>query len=137
MLEEQGLAWPFAMMLFTDNRATCQSVESPGQNRQMANHVHRDAYAVREYVQRKRVVVTWCSGESLFPDMWTKAVTYEQFHRYWKEMCGYAKFVPPVAAMGGALRFMGAALLSASFNVHRVVMDMYALVHEDAIEWQY
>ena len=45
--------------------------------------------------------------------------------------------MPPVAAMGGALRFMGAALLSASFNVHRVVMDMYALVHEDAIEWQY
>ena len=27
----------------------------------MANHVHRDAYAVRDYVQRKRVVVTWCS----------------------------------------------------------------------------
>ena len=69
--------------------------------------------------------------------MRTKAVTYEQFHRYWKEMCGYAKFVPPVAAMGGALRFMGAALLSASFNVHRVDMEMYALIHEDAIEWQH
>ena len=52
-------------------------------------------------------------------------------------MCGYAKFVPPVAAMGGALRFMGAALLSASFNVHRVDMEMYALIHEDAIEWQH
>ena len=34
MLEEQGLAWPDAIMLFTDNRATCQSVASPGQNRQ-------------------------------------------------------------------------------------------------------
>ena len=42
----------------------------------MANHVHRDAYAVRDYVQRKRVVVTWCSGLSLFPDMWTKAVMH-------------------------------------------------------------
>ena len=55
-------------------------------------------------------------------------------------MCGYAKLVPPVAAMGGALRFMGAALLSASFKVHRVdiyYMEMYALIHEDAIEWQH
>ena len=49
----------------------------------MAAHVHRDAYAVREYVLRKRVIVTWCSGLTLFPDAWTKAVTTEQFVRYW------------------------------------------------------
>ena len=54
--------------------------------------------------------MTWCSGLSLFPDMWTKAVTFEQFHRYWKEMCGYAKFTQPVASMAaprGDLRCTG------------------------------
>ena len=63
--------------------------------------------------------------------MWTKAVTFEQFHRYWKEMCGYAKFTQPVASMAGSILVppevkihtwkqcaQGAALLSA--NVTRI-----------------
>ena len=63
--------------------------------------------------------------------MWTKAVTFEQFHRYWKEMCGYAKFTQPVASMAGSILIppevkihtwkqcaQGAALLSA--NVTRI-----------------
>ena len=76
----------------------------------MAAHVHRDAYAVREYVLRKRVIVTWCSGLTLFPDAWTKAVTAEQFIRYWHQMCGYTKFEQPKAAMGLTTQWLLATL---------------------------
>ena len=78
--------------------------------------------------------------------MWTKAVTYEQFHRYWKEMCGYEPFNPPVAAMAASrlmsprdkvrawrLSPQGAALLRAP--VTRIDMTGYVLLHQDASEF--
>ena len=55
-------------------------------------------------------MVTWCSGLSLFPDAWTKAVTAEQFVRYWHQMCGYTKFEQPKAAMGLASPWLMATL---------------------------
>ena len=78
--------------------------------------------------------------------MWTKAVTFEQFHRYWKEMCGYMKFTQPVAAMA-ATRLatpeekvkvwksnpQGAALLAA--KVERIDVTGYVLLHLDASEF--
>ena len=95
---------------------------------------------------RLRVIVTWCSGLSLFPDMWTKAVTFEQFHRYWKEMCGYAKFTQPVASLAGSILIppevkvhtwkqcaQGAALLSA--NVTRIDVTGHVLLFQDASEF--
>ena len=83
---------------------------------------------------------------SLFPDMWTKAVTFEQFHRYWKEMCGYAKFTQPVASMAGSILVppevkihtwkqcaQGAALLNA--NVARIDVTGHVLLFQDASEF--
>ena len=86
------------------------------------------------------------AGLRLFPDMWTKAVTFEQFHRYWKEMCGYTKSTHPVAAMA-ATRLatpeekvkvwksnpQGAALLAA--KVERIDVTGYVLLHQDASEF--
>ena len=90
--------------------------------------------------------MTWCSGLSLFPDVWTKAVTYEQFHRYWKEMCGYEPFNQPIATMAASrltsprdkvrawqLSPQGAALLRAP--VKRIDMTGYVLLHQDASEF--
>ena len=80
--------------------------------------------------------------------MWTKAVTcFEQFHRYWKEMCGYAEpFNQPVATMAASrltspkdkvrvwkLSPQGAALLRAT--VKRIDMTGYVLLHQDASEF--
>ena len=92
------------------------------------------------------MIVTWCSGLSLFPDAWTKAVTYEQFHRYWKEMCGYAPFKVPVASMAASrlaspedkvkvwqLSPQGAALLRA--KVERIDVTGCVLLHQDASEF--
>ena len=73
-------------------------------------------------------------------------MTYEQFHRCWKEMCGYAPFNQPVATMAASrltpskdkvrvwqLSAQGAALLRAT--VKRIDVTSCFLLHQDASEF--
>ena len=85
------------MVVATDSRSTTQVAADPGRHRTMTTHVDRDAYKVREYVRRGRVVVQWCPGDENWTDIFTKPLANPKFTYFWHCMCGYLKWKLPDA----------------------------------------
>ena len=85
------------MTLATDSRSTTQVVADPGRHRTMTTHVDRDAFKVREYVRRGRVVIQWCPGDENWSDIFTKPLANPKFTYFWHCMCGYIKWQLPDA----------------------------------------
>ena len=53
-------------------------------------HVDASAFKVREYVQRRRVVVRWIPTGECLGDLFTKnTIEAEQFFKLWHTLCGY------------------------------------------------
>jgi hypothetical protein len=85
------------MTIATDNRSTTQVVADPGRHRTMTTHVDRDAFKVREYVCRGRVIVRWCPTDENWSDIFTKPLANPKFTYFWHCMCGYIKWKLPDA----------------------------------------
>jgi hypothetical protein len=45
----------------------------------MTTHVDRDAFKVREYVRRGRVIIRWCPGDENWSDIFTKPLANPKF----------------------------------------------------------
>ena len=69
------------MVVATDSRSTTQVAADPGRHRTMTTHVDRDAYKVREYVRRGRVVVQWCPGDENWTDIFTRPLAKAKIKR--------------------------------------------------------
>jgi len=63
----------------------------------MTTHVDRDAFKVREYVRRGRVIIRWCPGDENWSDIFTKPLANPQFTYFWHSMCGYIEWKLPDA----------------------------------------
>ena len=63
----------------------------------MTTHVDRDAFKVREYVRRGRVIIRWCPGDKNWSDIFTKPLTNPKFTYFWHSMCGYIEWKLPDA----------------------------------------
>ena len=85
------------MTLATDSRSVTQVVADPGRHRTMTTHVDRDAFKVREYVRRGRVIIRWCPGDENWSDIFTKPLANPKFTYFWHSMCGYIEWKLPDA----------------------------------------